>query len=159
MGVSGSGKTTLAATLAERLGYTFAEADDYHPRANVEKMSAGIPLTDADREPWLRTLSRWLQAEDVAGRSSVMTCSALKRRYRDILREGLPDLIFIHLDGSLELLSERMVHRIGHFMPASLLRSQLQTLEALEPDEHGIVFDVGRSPEELVAAAQEFVTT
>ncbi|QJW35555.1 gluconokinase [Cellulosimicrobium protaetiae] len=149
MGVAGSGKTTVATLLAQRLGTEYAEADQFHPEANIAKMSAGTPLTDEDRWPWLEAIRDWLSAEADAGRSGVVTCSALKRSYRDLLRTARGRVCFVHLDGSPDLLAERMEHRSGHFMPPSLLPSQLATLEPLDDDEPGFTVDVTRTPEEI----------
>lgn len=149
MGVAGSGKTTIAALLAARLGVEYAEADRFHSDANIAKMSAGTPLTDADRAPWLAAIRDWLSAEADAGRPGVVTCSALKRAYRDELRTARGRVRFVHLTGSPELLAERMAHRSGHFMPTSLLPSQLATLEPLAHDEDGVTVDVAASPEEI----------
>jgi gluconokinase len=137
MGVSGSGKSTVAATLVDRLGWEFAEGDDFHPPANVEKMRAGHPLDDEDRWPWLRRLAAWIGEHEKAGRNVVVTCSALKRSYRDLLRDGHPSVWFAHVTADPELIGERLAHRTGHYMPASLLESQLATLEPLEDDEPG----------------------
>jgi len=137
MGVSGSGKSTVAATLVDRLGWEFAEGDDFHPVENVEKMRAGHPLDDEDRWPWLRSLAAWIGEHEKAGRDVVVTCSALKRSYRDLLRDGHPSVWFAHVTADPELISERLEHRTGHYMPASLLQSQLATLEPLEDDEPG----------------------
>jgi gluconokinase len=153
MGVSGSGKTTVATRLAELLGRPFAEADDMHPPANVAKMAAGTPLTDADREPWLRTVRDWLTAQAEQGRSTVVTCSALRRVYRDVLREAAGGVRFVHLDGDPELIAARMKERRGHFMPASLLRSQLDTLEPLEPGEDGVRVPIEGTPDDIAADA------
>jgi len=150
MGVAGSGKTTVATLLAQRLGTEYAEADQFHPEANIAKMSAGTPLTDDDRWPWLEAIRDWLSAEADAGRSGVVTCSALKRSYRDLLRRAHGHVWFVHLDGSPELLAERMQHRSGHFMPTSLLPSQLATLEPLADDEPGFTLDVASTPEQIV---------
>ncbi|MCI0156134.1 gluconokinase [Leifsonia shinshuensis] len=149
MGVSGSGKSTIGQGVADALGATFVDGDDLHPAANVTKMTAGIPLTDADREPWLRAVGRTLADGGDAG--VVVACSALKRSYRDLIRSEAPGTVFAELDGTRELLEERMI-RPGHFMPASLLDSQLATLEPLQPDEAGLRLDIGQSPAELVAA-------
>ena len=153
MGVAGVGKTTVATALAERLGLPYAEADDFHPQGNVDKMAAGIPLDDADREPWLRALGGWLGARRAEGSGGVVTCSALKRSYRDILREDCPDLVFLHLSGSDALIQERLAGRTGHFMKADMLRSQLAILEPLGADENGVALDVGPAPETLVEQA------
>ncbi|GAB3103990.1 gluconokinase [Isoptericola nanjingensis] len=150
MGVAGSGKTTIAGMLAERLGVDVAEADEFHPQANIDKMSAGTPLTDADRAPWLAAIRDWLTGETDSGRSAVVTCSALKRSYRDVLRGAHGRVRFVHLDGTPELLADRMAHRSGHFMPPALLPSQLATLEPLDDDEDGIRIDVAATPEEIV---------
>ena len=151
MGVSGSGKSTVAATLVDRLGWQFAEGDDFHPPANVEKMRAGHPLDDDDRWPWLRRLADWIGEHERAGRSVVVTCSALKRSYRDLLRDGHPSVWFAHVTADPELIRERVVHRTGHYMPPSLLDSQLATLEPLEDDEPGEPIS-GAAPPESVAA-------
>lgn len=157
MGVSGSGKTTIAGLLAERLGHDLAEADEFHPPANIEKMSAGTPLTDADRAPWLEAIREWLDRESDAGRAAVVTCSALKRAYRDELRRARGSVRFVHLTGSADLLEERMANRSGHFMPTTLLPSQLATLEPLASDEEGITLDVAASPPELVEAVLAYL--
>lgn len=157
MGVSGTGKSTVAAALAERLGWELVEGDDLHPRRNVEKMAAGEPLTDADRAPWLALVQqRAVQLSD-GGRGAVVTCSALKRSYRDSLRAGATPMFFVHLAGEADTLTRRMGRREGHFMPAGLLRSQLDTLEPLEPDEDGVVLDVAGTVEEVVAVARAAV--
>ena len=153
MGVSGVGKTTVAVLLAERLGLPYAEADDFHPPANVAKMRAGTPLDDADREPWLQALGEWLGERAKDGSGGVITCSALRRRYRDTLRAACPDVRFVHLTGSHQLIAERIGGRSGHFMPASLLDSQFAALEPLAPDERGVPLDVGPPAEQLVAEA------
>jgi gluconokinase len=149
MGVAGSGKTTVGQGLARRLGVEYAEADDFHPPANVAKMSAGTPLTDDDRWPWLRTIAEWISEHPEGG---VVTCSALKRKYRDVLAAG-GDVLFAHLDGSKELIGARMAARKGHFMPPALLDSQFADLEPLQPDENGVVLSVSMTPDELVEAA------
>jgi len=145
MGVSGSGKSTVAGLLAGRLGWDFAEGDDLHPASNVAKMHAGQPLTDEDRWPWLDAMRDWLTAHTLEGRSTVVTCSALKVSYRDILRSAQGRVRFVHLDGTVELIGERLANRNGHFMPPSLLPSQFETLEQLGPDEDGIVVPVSSS--------------
>lgn len=157
MGVSGCGKSTVAAGISERMGLPLAEADLFHPPANIEKMSRAIPLTDEDRYPWLHELAAWMTAQAAEGHSSVMACSALRREYRDILRDGPPSVDFIHLAGPIELIAERLGQREGHFMRPELLQSQFDTLEALEPDEGGVVLDLNRTPEELIAASVEWL--
>jgi gluconokinase len=149
MGVSGSGKTTIGAMLAGRLGWTYAEADDFHPPANVEKMRSGHPLDDDDRWPWLRTIAGWIGEREAAGQGAVVTCSALKRAYRELLRDGHPSVHFVHVAVSLPVLRERLGSRQGHYMPASLLDSQLATLEPLEPDEPGFAAAGDESPDEV----------
>jgi gluconokinase len=153
VGVSGSGKTTVAERLAQRLGCDVAEADAFHSAANVAKMSAGIPLDDEDRWPWLRAIAAWIREHDDAGKSAVITCSALKRKYRDLLRAASPRISFVHLSGAPEVIAAHMHARKGHFMPESLLPSQYATLEPLGPDEQGITVDVARPLEEVVEAA------
>ncbi|MBF6090133.1 gluconokinase [Nocardia cyriacigeorgica] len=149
MGVSGSGKSTVARLLAEKLGWDMLEGDDLHPEANVAKMASGTPLTDDDRWPWLRSIASWIDTRQSARRPGIVTCSALKRSYRDVLRRD--GVIFVHLSGNTAQIRDRIGHRAGHFMPASLLQSQVDTLEPLEPDENGIVVEIGRPPEEEVA--------
>ena len=151
MGVSGSGKTTVGAALAQRLGVPFADADDFHPAANVAKMSAGVPLEDLDRLPWLQTMSLWLA--DHAGSGAVISCSALKRWYRTVLREAAPAQVFVHLDGSREIVARRVAGRPGHFMPASLVESQFATLENLQDDEVGVSLPLDLPVDELVTRA------
>jgi gluconokinase len=150
MGVSGSGKSTVAAGLVERLGWEFAEGDDFHPPTNVEKMRSGTPLADEDRWPWLRNLAAWIGEHEQAGTSAVVTCSALKRSYRDLLREGHPSVWFAHVAVDPELLRERVEHRTGHYMPSSLLESQLATLEPLQEDEPGASISGAGAPEDVV---------
>lgn len=149
MGVSGSGKSTVAGVLAGRLGWDLAEGDDLHPEANVAKMAAGQPLTDADREPWLARVAAWIRAHTDVGRPGLITCSALKRRYRDELRGD--DVVFVYLAGTHDQIARRLAARHGHYMPASLLDSQLDTLEPPEPDENAIRVDVAGSPQDEAA--------
>ncbi|WP_150123444.1 gluconokinase [Halotalea alkalilenta] len=150
MGVSGSGKTTAAQAFAQRMGWAFAEADEFHPQANIDKMSAGIPLQDEDRWPWLRDIRDWISAKGEAGENVVLTCSALKRSYRDLLREAECDVRFVLLDVDYEVLTERMRSRKGHYMPVSLLDSQLATLERLTADEPGETINAESTPESIV---------
>lgn len=147
MGVAGCGKSTVGAALAERLGAEFLDGDSLHPQSNIDKMASGTPLNDDDRAPWLAEIGRRFTASNSA---LVIACSALKRSYRDIIRSGDPSVVFVHLYGTRELLNERMNARPGHFMPASLLDSQLATLEPLQDDEAGIVLDIALSVEEIV---------
>lgn len=149
MGVAGSGKTTIAGLLAARLGCPFAEGDEQHPPANVAKMAAGVPLTDDDRWPWLRAVRDWMTQQDDAGRDSVVTCSALKRSYRDLLRETPGRVRFVHLDGSFDLIGDRLETRAGHFLPSALSSSQFEILEPLADDEDGVVVPVADSPDRI----------
>ncbi len=155
MGVSGCGKSAVGRALASHLGATFLDADDFHPPANVERMRAGIALTDADRTPWLDALAARLAQAAVANEPVVLACSALKRSYRDALRRGAPALTLVHLTGSAALLAERIAARTGHYMPATLLPSQLATLEPPAADEHPITLDVSATTDDLVAAIME----
>ncbi|HZK35739.1 MAG TPA: gluconokinase [Aeromicrobium sp.] len=152
MGVSATGKTTIGVGIAERLGMTFIEGDSFHPKANIEKMSAGIPLDDDDRRPWLQALAKEIQRSDRAGISTVTACSALRRIYRDWLREGARELFFIHLHTDFEILRERVEKR-QHFMPPSLLQSQFDTLELLEAGEAGAMIDDSMTFDEVLEAS------
>lgn len=152
MGVSGCGKSTVGIQLAAALGLEFLEGDSVHSAANVARMAAGFALTDADRAGWLQTLAERIGAARMEGTGLVLSCSALKRAYRDILRQGAPDLHFLYLQGDYDLLAARMAARTGHYMPLSLLVSQLATLEVPDPDEHAQTFDVATRPEVIVAA-------
>jgi gluconokinase len=150
MGVAGCGKSTVGQMLARRLGWPFAEADDFHSEANVAKMAASTPLTDEDRGPWLESIRKWI--DDTAS-DSVVTCSALRRSYRDILRGAQANVRFLHLNGTQEAIAARMAARADHFMPTSLLVSQVATLEPLQSDENGVVLEIGGRPEEIVTSA------
>ena len=149
MGVSGSGKSTVAQAVRDRLGWEMAEGDDFHPPENVRKMSEGTPLTDADRWGWLESLADWTAERDARGEPTIITCSALRRPYRDVLRRGGEGTFFVHCTGDKYLLIERMNAR-DHFMPPSLLESQLDTLEPLRPDEDGMDVDIALSVDEMV---------
>jgi gluconokinase len=153
MGVSGVGKSTIAKGISTVMGWTFAEGDAFHSEANVAKMREGTPLTDDDRWPWLRSIGDWMSAEIAEGRSAVITCSALRRSYRDVLREGRPEVVFCHLEAEQDLVVDRIDHRAGHFMPSSLLPSQYATLEPLQPDEPGVTVSVAGSVPEVLARA------
>lgn len=150
MGVAGCGKTTVGQMLATQLGGEFLDGDGLHSEANIAKMSAGTPLNDSDRKPWLEEIGAELARAAANGRTLVIGCSALKRHYRDIIRSKEPLTAFVHLHGNQELLAQRLLERPGHFMPASLLESQLDTLEMLEPGEHGRLFDIS-APVDRVA--------
>jgi gluconokinase len=149
MGVTGAGKSSVMALLAQRLGAASAEGDAFHSAANVRKMEAGIPLTDDDRWPWLRSLAAWIGAREEESVDAVVTCSALRRRYRDLLRDGHPSVRFVHLTATPRVLEERLAARTGHYMPPSLLPSQLETLEPLSADEDGFELVADRAPSEL----------
>jgi len=153
MGVAGVGKTTVARDLSRLMGWTFAEGDAFHPEVNLDKMSSGHPLTDEDRWPWLRLIGEWMSHEIAAGRSGIVTCSALRRAYRDLLREGRPEVVFCHLAAEEDLVANRIGSRQDHFMPPSLLHSQYDTLEPLEPGEPGVVVSVDGSAAEVLARA------
>jgi gluconokinase len=158
MGVSGTGKTSVGELLAEELGCEFIEGDSLHPRRNIEKMEHGTPLTDEDRWPWLQAIADLVAVRDHEGTSTVVTCSALKRKYRDILRDAAPTF-FVHLDAPFQVLEARMQERTKHFMPTSLLRSQFDTLEPLDEDESGAVVDVSPPIDEVVEEAVNAVRT
>ncbi|MFE6285146.1 gluconokinase [Streptomyces sp. NPDC057877] len=151
MGVAGTGKTTIGPLLAARLGVPYAEGDDFHPPANIAKMTAGTPLDDEDRWPWLDAIGAW--AHGRTGLGGVVSSSALKRAYRDRLRAAAPGVVFVHLTGDRELIEERMRQRQGHFMPTALLDSQFATLQPLQADEAGVAVDVSGAPEEITARA------
>ncbi len=147
MGVSGSGKSTVGSALAQRLRVPFVDADTLHPPANIAKMTAGQPLNDDDRDPWLARVSDWLADHPDGG---VVSCSALKRKYRDRLRARCPATTFLHLSGSPELIEPRLAGRSSHFMPAALLRSQIETLQPLGADERGVTVDAGRDVQDII---------
>ncbi len=135
MGVSASGKSTIGTELAKRLGFTYAEGDNFHSDEAQAKMAAGNPLTDEDRAPWLASIRNWISSQELAGHRTVVTCSALKRKYRDVMRAAAPGVVFVHVHPPVEVLRERIEAREGHFMPPSLLDSQLETLEELTAEE------------------------
>ncbi|MBB2205377.1 gluconokinase [Gluconacetobacter takamatsuzukensis] len=151
MGVSGSGKTSVAEGLHNLLGWPYQEGDYLHPQANVDKMSAGIPLTDEDRLPWLERCHAWIAERLADGGGGILTCSALKRSYRDILRQGSHRVTFIYLEVSRPILEARLSRRQGHYMPPTLLPSQLATLEVPTPDEHALVVECEGPPAEVIA--------
>lgn len=150
MGVSGSGKSTVAGLLAEKLSCSMLEGDTLHSPENIRRMASGIALDDADRKPWLFAIAQRIASAAQAGRSLVVSCSALKRRYRDILREGDPHLILVYLAADPLLIGPRLSQRQDHFMPANLLDSQFAALEAPDADEHAIRCDIARNPKEIV---------
>jgi len=150
MGVAGSGKTTIASLLADRLQWDLADADSFHPAPNIDKMSRGIPLTDEDRWPWLAAIAAWIAEHRAAGTTCVVTCSALKRAYRDIVTNNQSrDVQLVHLEGDFTLIETRLKARTGHFMPPALLTSQFDALEAPAPDEHAITVSIDASPEQI----------
>jgi gluconokinase len=158
MGVAGSGKSTIAAGLAEKLGVDFIEGDSLHPQANVNKMAGGVPLNDEDRWPWLEAIGDRIEAERLAGQGVVVSCSALKHVYRDCLRKRVNGRVrFVLLDGSKELIAKRMLARKGHFMPQSLLDSQLATLEKPGPDEDAVILDISQAVPTLLREASAAV--
>ena len=150
MGVSGSGKTTVGAMLAERLGRPYAEADSFHPQANVAKMAAGHPLDDDDRRPWLAAIAAWIDERIAHREAAVVTCSALKRKYRDVLRR--PEVAFVYLDGSRDVIAQRMAARKGHFFKPELLASQFADLEPPAPDEAAVAVSIDAPPAAIVDA-------
>ena len=152
MGVSGSGKTTIARALAARLGWTFAEGDDFHSAANVAKMRAGVALTDEDRAPWLDAIAAWIRDARAKGERCVVACSALKRAYRERIQGGRDDVCFALLQGDYDAIANRLERRSGHYMPLSLLRSQFETLEAPCGDECHVIVAIGNAPGETVEA-------
>ena len=159
MGVAGSGKSLIGAAFADALGVEFVEGDEYHSPENVERMFRGVPLTDDDRAQWLRSLAARIREAKDAGIGLVMSCSALRRSYRDILRAEASDLRFVFLKGDRALIAARLAGRRGHFMPSSLLDSQLSTLEEPLPDENASVCDIRKSPQDIVAALAASAST
>ncbi|WP_327065408.1 gluconokinase [Kitasatospora sp. NBC_01250] len=157
LGVSGSGKSTVAAMLAERLGLSFLETDDLHTPQDRARMAAGHPLADADRWPWLGRVTRWMDEQIASGASGVVACSALKRSYRDYLRDGRPEVRLLYLQGSRELIASRLAARRGHFFPVELLASQFEDFEEPAADEHPYVVPLAGSPEQTVARALELL--
>lgn len=156
MGVAGCGKSTVVEAIKEQLGYTLAEGDDFHPQANIDKMSAGIPLTDADRWPWLDVINRWMIARESLGENTVVSSSALKRSYREALSKDL-NVYFLFLSGPGELIRQRLSERKGHFMPPALLPSQFEILEPLSPDENGVKISIEGSADDVARRAVEAV--
>lgn len=156
MGVAGCGKSTVSEAIRDQLGYTLAEGDDFHPKANIDKMSAGIALTDEDRWPWLDLINKWMVARESLGENTVVSSSALKRSYREVLSKNL-NVYFLHLNGSHELIAQRLKDRKGHFMPPSLLPSQFAILEPLDKEENGTVISIEGSVEDMVHRAIEAV--
>ncbi|PYI64539.1 carbohydrate kinase [Arthrobacter livingstonensis] len=150
MGVSGCGKTTVGALLASRYGWDFEEGDGLHPQSNVDKMHAGHPLNDEDRWPWLEKVAAWIEGQLDAGKNGIITCSALKRSYRDILNRRSSGVVFIYLAGNSETIAARLAVRHGHFMPPSLLASQFEALEEPASDEPFIRIDIGPQPQKIV---------
>jgi gluconokinase len=151
MGVSGSGKSTVGALLASRLRWEFEDADWFHPASNVDKMHAGVPLTDEDRQPWLAAIAAWIDKTRRSGGHGVIACSALKRGYRDVLMGDRPDVSLVYLKGDESLIARRIATRHEHFMPQSLLHSQFEALEEPGPDEHPVIVSIEREPREIVA--------
>ena len=158
-GVAGSGKTTVGMALAAGLGWDFQEGDDLHPAANLRKMADGIALDDRDRAPWLESLSAWIDRQQCRGRPALLACSALKRRYRDVLRGGRGNIHFLHLQVGASTLAERLRSRVGHFMPPSMLGTQLAAWEPFEADEQAIEIDAEGDPVETVDAARRALAT
>jgi carbohydrate kinase (thermoresistant glucokinase family) len=155
MGVSGCGKSTVAGVLSERLGWPFEEGDALHPQSNVDKMAAGNPLTDADRWPWLDRVADWVDARLDARQGGIITCSSLKRSYRDVINRRGSGVEFVYLAGTRQLIADRLAARQGHFMPSSLLDSQFAALEEPGGDEPAIRIELGPSPGELAAEIQD----
>jgi carbohydrate kinase (thermoresistant glucokinase family) len=159
MGVSGCGKSTVAPILSAQLGWEYVDGDEFHPRSNVEKMHRGTPLTDADRLPWLKAIAAWIDDKTQAGAHGIVTCSALKRSYRDILVGAHKDVRLVYLKGGEPLIAQRLSHRDHHFMPPTLLHSQFETLEEPGPDEHPIVVSIAPKPAEIASHIVEALRT
>ena len=155
MGISGSGKSTLGKLLADRLGVPFEEGDAYHSQDNVKKMAAGIPLTDEDRKPWLETLAAAMSHWDARGETRVLSCSALRKAYRDLFRQATQNLRFIFLDGAEDLVRARMAERQSHFMPVKLIESQIAALEVPDGEEDVIRIDIANDPQAMVSDVME----
>jgi gluconokinase len=150
MGVSGAGKSTVGRLIAKRLDCPFRDADSFHPKANIEKMASGRPLTDEDRWPWLRAIAAWIEEHRATGTTCVATCSALKRIYRDLVTDNQrTDVRLVYLKGDIDLIAARLKARTGHFMPPALLRSQFYTLQEPHADEHAITAPIDETPEEI----------
>lgn len=158
MGVSGSGKSTVGAALGEALGMQFIDGDDLHPTANKEKMAAGHALNDEDRAPWLEIIADRIGAELADGNPIIVACSSLKRSYRTILVAHAPSTVFVHLNGSREVIAERQSHRNHEYMPNSLLSSQFDTLEPLQADERGVLVDLTQTPDDIVRSITKDLT-
>lgn len=156
MGVAGCGKTSVATEISKRMGFVMAEGDDLHPRSNIEKMLSGVPLDDNDRWPWLRTISKWMREQDQLGHDTVVSCSSLKRSYRDILRAYV-NVFFVHLTDTPDEIYARMESRAGHFMPPALLDSQFDILEPLQSDEQGVTINVEASLDSVTEQAIEAI--
>ncbi len=150
MGVSGSGKTTIATLLTKKLGWVFRDGDEFHPTANVEKMKSGVPLTDEDRWPWLEAIARFIDEELARGTKTIVTCSALKQRYRDIIIDGRKGVRLIYLKGEKALLERKLARRHGHFMPSSLLKTQFDALEEPGLEENPLIVSVDAAPDQIV---------
>ena len=158
MGVTASGKTTIGTRASKRFGWPFYDADEFHPPENIAKMSRGEPLTDDDRDPWLKALNAKMMEEERAGRSAIFGCSALKARYRDVLRDGLSKVWFVFLKGDPEVLQARLDHRRGHFMPRTMLPSQIAALEEPEPGE-ALILDASKPPNDLVDEIADYINS
>lgn len=157
MGVSGSGKSTVAGALAKSLGWRVAEGDDFHPPANIAKMRSGTPLNDSDRVPWLAIIAAWIDARIAGHEPGIVTCSALKRTYRDLLANSRPEVLFVYLKGTVALMSEHLAAREGHFMPASLLPTQFGTLEEPTADEPVLIVDAAHPIERIVSEVETYL--